>query len=281
MSKNKGLVPIINNIRKIRKVLPTKKKDALFLICKNCKEMISKDDYLKNANVCPSCNDHGDISPKERLDNLMDTYRFVHGKYKFNNPLDYDDYKDTHKRNQKTSKSPEALVVALGKIEGISAVVAVLDKRFMMGSMGAYVGEEITKAFDLGRKRKLPVIIFSASGGARMQEGIFSLMQMAKTSIAAKEFGESRNLFISVMTHPTTGGVTASFASLGDINIGEPKALIGFAGPRVISQTIGESLPEGFQRAEFLEEKGQLDDIVPRNRHKEYLAKVLKLHNYR
>lgn len=281
MSKNTGLVSIINNIRKIRKVFPTREKDDLFVVCKECKEMITREDYLKNSNVCPGCNDHGDITPNERLDNLMDSYRFVHSRYRFKNPLNYDEYKDIHRRNQRESDSQEAVVVAHGKIDGINAVVGVLDKKFMMGSMGTYVGEEITKAFDLGRKRNMPVIIYSASGGARMQEGIFSLMQMAKTSIAVKEFLDSGNLFVSVMTHPTTGGVTASFASLGDINIAEPGALIGFAGPRVIEQTIGESLPEGFQRAEFLEEKGQLDDIVSRNSHREYISKVLKLHNYR
>lgn len=278
---SKTIVSIINNIRRIKKVFPTKQEEDLFILCEKCKEMTTKDEYLKNANICPKCGFHGDISPKERLDNLMDDYKFIHSKYKFKNPLDFKEYEKTHRKNEKKSKSDEAVVVALGQIKGIKAVVAVLDKRFMMGSMGIFVGEEITKAFDFARKKSLPIIVFSSSGGARMQEGIFSLMQMAKTSIAVKEFAQSNNLFISVLTNPTTGGVTASFASLGDINIAEPEALIAFAGPRVIKQTIGESLPEGFQRAEFLEEKGQLDDIIARNKHSNYLHILLKLHNYR
>lgn len=281
MSKKIGIVSIINQIRSLKKVFPKREKDNLFILCNGCQEMISTKNYYKNSNVCPNCGTHGEISPKERLDLLMDDYRFIHAKYEFQNPLNYGEYEEMHNRNEKRSGTEEAVQIALGRIHGIKVIVGVLDKRFMMGSMGTYVGEEITKAFDLGRRKNLPVIIFSASGGARMQEGIFSLMQMAKTAIACREFSDSKNLFISIMTHPTTGGVTASFASLGDLNIGEPKALIGFAGPRVIEQTIGESLPEGFQRSEFLEEKGQLDDIVPRNEHKEYLHQVLKLHNYR
>ena len=172
----------------------------------------------------------------------------------------------------------EAVVTAQGTIGGISCVVGVLDSRFMMGSMSAAVGEKLTLAIEFAMKKKLPIILFSASGGARMQEGIFSLMQMAKTSAALEKFAEKKLLYISVLTDPTTGGVTASFASLGDIILAEPGALIGFAGPRVIQQTIGETLPEGFQRAEYLEKHGFVDQVVPRSQMRDTLAQLLRLH---
>ena len=163
-------------------------------------------------------------------------------------------------------------------IGGVQAVVAVLDSRFFMGSMSTAVGEKITRAIEYAADKHLPLIIFSASGGARMQEGIFSLMQMAKTSAALERFNRSGGLYISVLTHPTTGGVTASFASLGDITLAEPGALIGFAGPRVIEQTIGEKLPDGFQRSEFQLEHGFVDQVVPRTELKEVLTRILQLH---
>ena len=169
-------------------------------------------------------------------------------------------------------------MAAVGKLDGISAVFAVLDSRFFMGSMGVAVGEKITRAAEYAQKHRLPLVIFSASGGARMQEGILSLMQMAKTSAAIRRFSDAGGLYISVFTHPTTGGVTASFASLGDIMLAEPGALIGFAGPRVIEQTIGEKLPEGFQSAEYLLEHGFLDAIVPRDALRATLLHLLKLH---
>ena len=172
----------------------------------------------------------------------------------------------------------EALIAVCGAIEGRACVTAVLDGSFFMGSMGTAVGERITIAIEYARDHKLPLIIFSASGGARMQEGIFSLMQMAKTGAAVADFSEHGGLFISVLTHPTTGGVTASFASLGDIMLAEPGALIGFAGPRVIEQTIGEKLPAGFQRSEFQLEHGFVDAIVPRSEMRATIAKLLRLH---
>jgi len=172
----------------------------------------------------------------------------------------------------------EALIAVAGQIEGRACVAAVLDGGFFMGSMGTAVGERITIAIEYARDHDLPLIIFSASGGARMQEGIFSLMQMAKTGAAVADFSEHGGLFISVLTHPTTGGVTASFASLGDIMLAEPGALIGFAGPRVIEQTIGEKLPEGFQRSEFQLEHGFVDAIVPRTQMRETISKLLRLH---
>jgi len=172
----------------------------------------------------------------------------------------------------------EALIAVAGQIEGRACVAAVLDGGFFMGSMGTAVGERITISIEYARDHALPLIIFSASGGARMQEGIFSLMQMAKTGAAVADFSEHGGLFISVLTHPTTGGVTASFASLGDIMLAEPGALIGFAGPRVIEQTIGEKLPAGFQRSEFQLEHGFVDAIVPRTKMRETIARLLRLH---
>ena len=181
--------------------------------------------------------------------------------------------------NREKTKLSDAIVTEIVKIDGITVAVGVLDGRFLLGSMGTVVGEEIARLAEYAGKKKLPLIIFSASGGARMQEGIFSLMQMAKTAAAINKFKEKGGLFISVLTNPTTGGVSASFASLGDITIAEPKALICFAGPRVIEQTIGEKLPEGFQRAEFLLEHGRLDAVVERKEMKSWLGKVLKLHS--
>ena len=172
----------------------------------------------------------------------------------------------------------EAAVTATGRIGGVACVAAVLDSRFFMGSMSAAVGEKVTRLVEYADKYKLPLILFSASGGARMQEGILSLMQMAKTSAAIQRFREAGGLYISFLTHPTTGGVTASFASLGDITLAEPGALIGFAGPRVIEQTIGQTLPEGFQRSEYLEEHGFVDRIVPRGEMRATISKLLRLH---
>ncbi|MFQ7684739.1 MAG: acetyl-CoA carboxylase carboxyltransferase subunit beta, partial [Lawsonibacter sp.] len=172
----------------------------------------------------------------------------------------------------------EAVVTAAGRIGGQRVAVGALDSRFFMGSMSAAVGEKVTRLVEYADKYKLPLILFSASGGARMQEGILSLMQMAKTSAAIRRFSDAGGLYISVFTHPTTGGVTASFASLGDVTLAEPGALIGFAGPRVIRQTIGQELPDGFQRAEYLEEHGFVDQIVPRGQLRDTLAQLLALH---
>lgn len=172
----------------------------------------------------------------------------------------------------------EAVVAGVGRIDGRPLVAAVLDSRFFMGSMSSTVGEKITRCIEYAAAHKLPLVIFSASGGARMQEGIFSLMQMAKTSAALERFSAKGGLYISVLTHPTTGGVTASFASLGDVTLAEPGALIGFAGPRVIEQTIGEKLPEGFQRSEFQLEHGFVDQVVPRTQMRDTLSRLLKLY---
>ena len=194
-------------------------------------------------------------------------------------PLGFPGYADKLAAQRAKTGLDEAAVAAEGRIGGERAVVCALDSRFMMGSMGTGVGERVTRAVEHAAAHRLPLIIFSASGGARMQEGVFSLLQMAKTSAAIARFQEAGGLFISVLTHPTTGGVTASFASLGDITLAEPGALIGFAGPRVIEQTIGERLPEGFQRSEFQLAHGFVDQIVPREQMRETLALLLRLHS--
>mgnify|MGYP003242911482 CR=1 FL=1 len=195
-----------------------------------------------------------------------------------NDVLHFPDYQEKLAAASVKTGLKEAAVTATGRIGGVQAVAAVLDSRFFMGSMSTAVGEKITRAIEYAADKRLPLVIFSASGGARMQEGIFSLMQMAKTSAALERFSRSGGLYVSVLTHPTTGGVTASFASLGDITLAEPGALIGFAGPRVIEQTIGEKLPDGFQRSEFQLEHGFVDQVVPRTELKEVLTRILQLH---
>ena len=197
------------------------------------------------------------------------------------NPLDYPDYEEKITGLKNKTGLDEGVLSGVCEIEGYKTVVAVMASEFLMGSMGMAVGEIITKTFEVAEKMELPVIIFTASGGARMQEGILSLMQMAKTSAAVQKFSASGGLYVSVLTHPTTGGVSASFATLADITIAEPGALIGFAGPRVIEQTIGQKLPAGFQRAEYLEEHGFVDGIVSRLEMRDKLAQILKLHEKR
>lgn len=255
--------------------------DFGFVTCKKCKRRALKIAWADNLNVCPNCGEYRPISAPRRLKMLFDNgrYKEINKKIKTGNPLDFPEYDEKMMEVQKKTKLNEAVVCAVGKINRMKAVVAVLDSRFFMGSMSTGVGEKVTLCIEYAMNKKLPLIIFSASGGARMQEGILSLMQMAKTSAAIAKFSEQGGLFISYLTHPTTGGVTASFASLGDIMLAEPGALIGFAGPRVIEQTIGEKLPEGFQKSEFQEEHGFVDAIVPREKMKETISQLLRLHS--
>lgn len=237
-------------------------------------------DWSRNGQVCPRCGHHLPIGAYYRLSMLLDPGSFQELGKKTGpaDPLAFPGYPEKLRTLEKATGLADAAVAAQGRLEGHGAVFAALDSRFLMGSMGTAVGETITLAAERAARRRLPLVIFSASGGARMQEGIFSLMQMAKTAAAVRRFQDGGGLFVSCLTHPTTGGVTASFASLGDIMLAEPGALIGFAGPRVIEQTIGETLPEGFQRAEFLLEHGFLDQIVPRSRWRSVLAQILSLH---
>lgn len=248
--------------------------------CPKCGQDSERKLVAQGLSVCPKCGYHFPIGAYYRLSTVLDpgTFRELNEKYPAGDPLNFPGYREKQRGAQRKTGLTEAVVTATGSIGGIKCVVGVLDSRFFMGSMSAAVGEKITLAIEFAGRNRLPLIIFAASGGARMQEGILSLMQMAKTSGALARFSEKGLLYISVLTDPTTGGVTASFASLGDIILAEPGALIGFAGPRVIQQTIGQTLPEGFQRAEYLEEHGFVDAVVPRIRMRDTLAQLLRLH---
>ena len=241
-----------------------------------------KKDIEENLDVCPKCGHHYKFAARKRIDLIIDEDTFVEiGKeLESNNILDFPEYSEKLELAKVKSKESDAVITGHGKINGISAALCVMNPDFMMGSMGFIVGEKITNAVEYAIENKLPVIICCASGGARMQEGIVSLMQMAKTSQVLSKLSDNNLPYISILTDPTTGGVTASFAMLGDIIIGEPNALIGFAGPRVIEQTIKQKLPEGFQSSEFLLEHGFVDIVVSRLQMKETLYDVLKMHNF-
>ncbi|WP_192811206.1 acetyl-CoA carboxylase, carboxyltransferase subunit beta [Caloramator australicus] len=254
--------------------------DGLFTKCDDCGKIVLKEDIEKNLMKCPNCNKYFRMTAWQRIKLIIDEGTFLEYDKDLStlNPLSYPDYEGKIKKLIDETGLKEAVVTGEGKIKGTDCVIAVMDSRFLMGSMGSVVGEKITRAVERATEKRLPVIIFTASGGARMQEGIFSLMQMAKTSAALKRHSDLGFLYVSVLTDPTTGGVTASFAMLGDIIISEPNALIGFAGPRVIEQTIKQKLPEGFQRAEFLLEHGFVDLIVERENLKETLYQILLIH---
>jgi acetyl-CoA carboxylase carboxyl transferase subunit beta len=236
--------------------------------------------WEKDLYVCPTCGKYLPMGAGSRMSAIFDagTKHEINAGMSPADPLDFPDYKEKVKRQQDKSGLKESAVTAVGRIGGIKTVVAVLDSHFFMGSMSSVVGEKVTRAIEYATEKKMPLIIFSASGGARMQEGIFSLMQMAKTADAIEEFSRQGGLYISYLTHPTTGGVTASFATLGDITLAEPGALVGFAGPRVIEQTIGQKLPKGFQKAEYLENHGFVDKVVERKDMRDTLIDILKLH---
>ena len=253
---------------------------GMWVKCSKCKEISYKDDLHKNYSICPNCGNHFRLSSRRRINQIIDkgTFEEFNLSNESSNPLDMEDYvKKLDALREKTGLD-EAVKCGIGKINSEKVVICVMDSNFMMGSMGKVVGEKITYSIEKAIQLHLPVIIFCASGGARMQEGIVSLMQMAKTSAAVQKLNKAGNLYISVLTDPTYGGVTASFASLGDIILAEHGAMIGFAGPRVIKQTIGEDLPEGFQTAEFLLEHGFVDKVVNRKEMKETLYKLLLLH---
>lgn len=251
--------------------------------CPKCKNILYKEDLDRNYKVCIGCGHHFSISAKNRVNQIFDKNTFVElfKEIETKNPLSFEGYEDKLELNQAKSGLKEAVITGTGEINSLKVATAIMDSNFMMGSMGCAVGEKITCIVEYATKNRLPLIIFTASGGARMQEGIFSLMQMAKTSLAISKHNEAGLLYISVITHPTTGGVTASFAMEGDIIISEPNAVIGFAGRRVIENTINEKLPEDFQSAEFALEKGFIDSIVKRRDLRNYLYKVLKLHGVR
>lgn len=254
--------------------------DGAWVKCDNCLEALFHNDVIDNYQCCPKCGAHFRIGARERLEMLLDEGSFVewHKNKSTVNVLDFPEYDEKIRKQQLQTGMVEGVITGEGVMNGYRTAIACMDARFLMGSMGRVVGDKITRAIEKATEKNLPIIIFTSSGGARMQEGIISLMQMVKTSAAVKQHDEAGLLYITVLTDPTTGGVTASFAMLGDIILAEPNALIGFAGPRVIEQTIGQKLPEGFQRAEFLLEKGFVDKVVERKDMKEELALLLKFH---
>ncbi len=260
----------------IRSSIPS---DLLFK-CPRCQNVMFMDDFNSAMKVCSACNYHARISARERLEITVDKGSFVEydAELLAKNPLDFEGYSEKLADARQKTGLNDAILTGECTIRTRKCVIAIMDSHFMMASMGSVVGEKITRAFERATEKRLPVILFAASGGARMQEGILSLMQMAKTSAAVARHSDAGLLYITVLTDPTTGGVTASFASLGDIIIAEPKALIGFAGRRVIEGTIKQRLPDDFQSAEFLLEHGFVDMIVNRINMRRTLSKLLKLH---
>ncbi len=255
--------------------------DDLFFKCPRCSNVAYMDEFIKNLKVCPKCKYHSRISWQERLEQIADKNSFVEFDKNMQsvNPIRFPEYTEKVNKLKKDLDINEAVITGEVTIRGYRTVIGIMDSRFMMASMGSVVGEKITRAFEYATSNKLPIVLFTASGGARMQEGIISLMQMAKTSGAVARHNEAGLLYITVLTDPTTGGVTASFASLGDIIIAEPKVLVGFAGRRVIQDTIRQRLPDDFQSAEFQLENGFVDMIVERGQLRKRISWILKLHN--
>lgn len=254
--------------------------EGLMQKCNGCHKIYTRKEMNNNLKVCPNCGFHHQLNAWERIESLFEEGTFHEWDKQMitGNPLEFPDYEEKMEKDRKKSGLNEGIVTGKGILEGQTTAFAVMDSRFRMGSMGSVMGEKIARAIENAKNESIPFIIFSASGGARMQEGVLSLMQMAKTSIAIKRFSDAGGLMISVMTHPTTGGVSASFASLGDYNFAEPQALIGFAGRRIIEQTIREKLPEDFQTAEFQLKHGQLDKVVHRHEMKALLGTMLDMH---
>ena len=272
-SKPEKVAQINDPSRKLR-------TEGLWLKCEGCRQIIWKKDLESNWNVCPKCGAHMRMDAPSRLRLLFDgDYETFDTGLRSGDPLEFFDSKSYRERldgMQQSTALADALISASGQVGGRPVHICSMEARFIGGSMGCVVGEMITRAIERSIARRAPLVIVSASGGARMQEGAVSLMQMAKISAALMRLDEARVPYISVLTDPTTGGVTASYAMLGDLNIAEPQALIGFAGPRVIEQTIRQKLPEGFQRAEFLLQHGMLDAVVPRLELKSYIATALR-----
>ncbi len=276
---------IIDKIKK-RQTIPINKKNNIdipigkWIKCEKCKNIIYKEELQNNFNICPQCGNYFRIHINRRLEQILDahTYERFDFDMETQNPLELEDYPKKIEILKQKTNILEAVSAGTGEINGEKVVICVMDSGFLMGSMGVVVGEKITYAMEQAIKLNLPIIIFTASGGARMQEGILSLMQMAKTVEAISKLNKEGILYISVLTDPTYGGVTASFASLGDIILAEPNARIGFAGRKVIEQTIGKELPEEFQTSEFLLEHGFIDKIVERKDMKNTIYNIIKLH---
>tara|TARA_Y100001968_G_scaffold313156_1_gene337049 strand:- start:15606 stop:16484 length:879 start_codon:yes stop_codon:yes gene_type:complete len=262
----------------------TDEGDGLWGKCPECGQVVYRKDLLENANVCANCGHHNRIDSKERIKLIADPGTFIPLNKDLSpiDPLGFKDrrsYADRLRESQASTGMKDGVITGTCNIESIPIALAVMDFRFMGGSMGSVVGEKITRLIELAIEKKLPLLIVCASGGARMQEGMLSLMQMAKISGALERHRAAELLYMPLLTHPTTGGVTASFAMLGDLILAEPKALIGFAGRRVIEQTLREKLPDNFQTAEYLQEHGFVDTIIPRTQLKQMLGKLLRLHS--
>lgn len=263
-----------------KEVLTPSIPEGLYHKCRHCEKLVLREELEKNRKICPKCGGYERMSAWERIGMILDedTFREINGQIAGKNPLEFPHYAEKIERVQQSTGLTEAMVTGYGKVDGVKVAVGVMDANFIMGSMGTAVGEKAASLVEFATFYRLPLILFSASGGARMQEGILSLMQMTKVSYALRKHHEEGLLYISVPTDPTTGGVTASFAMLGDFILSEPKTLIGFAGRRVIEGTIQKKLPDDFQSAEFLLEKGFLDAVVKREELKTYLGRVLRLH---
>lgn len=281
---------IVSDIYRMRPqdILPVEDKaeerpnipEGIMTRCPKCNKSIYTKLLVKRYHYCEDCGYHFKMKAKDRFAMLMDDgqYEELDADLTTVDPLSFPGYQEKLSKAQQLTGLKDGVLTGKGQIDGNPVFMAVMDPNFFMGSMGTVIGEKLVRLFEKATKEQLPVIIFTASGGARMQEGIFSLMQMAKVSAAIAKHSEAGLLYITILTDPTTGGVTASFAMLGDIILAEPGALIGFAGPRVIKQTIGQNLPEGFQRAEFLLEHGFVDDIVSRDVLKQRLSQILRIH---
>jgi len=265
---------------KIKNIIPVV-PDNMYIICKKCKATILAQDFNSNNSVCPNCGDHYRLGARKRIAMICDENSFTEFDADLisKNILDFPEYDEKLEKSKNISGEKEGIITGVCKISGNNCAIFSMESSFMMGSMGAIVGEKLTKLIEYATKNKLPIIGFTVSGGARMQEGMYSLMQMAKTSGAIKLHSEAGLLYIVVLTDPTTGGVTASFAMEADIILAEPNATVGFAGARVIEQTIRQKLPLGFQTSEFVLNKGFIDNIVIRNDLKKVLTQLLNLHN--
>jgi acetyl-CoA carboxylase carboxyl transferase subunit beta len=268
--------------KEVREGRTSKVPEGLWVKCEQCRQILYNKELARNFKICPKCGYHFRLSAPERLRMLFDDERYTEldGSLRSSDPLRFRDskkYRDRLRDAEENTGPSDAIIIGTGTVEGMPVLIGAMEFFFMAGSMGSVVGEKIARAAEQAVSERRPLVVVSTSGGARMQEGILSLMQMAKISAALARLAEARIPYVSIMTDPTTGGVTASYAMLGDLNIAEPNALIGFAGPRVIEQTIRQTLPEGFQRSEFLLEHGMLDFIVERSEMKATLARCLRL----
>lgn len=275
-----GTVKTVNRVSEEREEEKPNIPSGLWIKCEKCGSIIYNEDLTSNCYVCPSCNNHLRLKAKTRIELFFDkdSFKPLGENIKTANPLSFNGYEDKVNKCKTATESSEAVITGTAYVNGIKVAAAVMDSYFMMGSMGSVVGERITSLIEYATDERLPLIIFTTSGGARMQEGIFSLMQMAKISAAIGRHDDAGLLYITILTNPTTGGVTASFAMEGDIILSEPNALIGFAGRRVIEDTIKETLPDNFQKAEFLLEKGFIDSIVDRRNLRENVYRILAMH---